>query len=422
MSDKNWPGLGFCPAPGDLPAIAKMYTDVDAVARELEELRHALADLGSDGSAWQGEAARNFAGRLGELPKYLTQGHESMAACSRALKTWHTQLTALLASGKTLEGQAVELRSRVGDMNVQCSAAGKALDASTQSTDAAAQARAKADFEAKLQARQQLVHQLDELIASGHKQLADHKLKAEAAARAIMEASRHHPPDPNLLKRMLDKVEHAWQKSLDFLADHADLLSQISAGLAIAALAIPVAGPILGAAAVLTSAAAMAGHGIAKSRGQDVSWLKIGLDGLGVIPGFGAVKGFATAGKTAKAAKVPGVVNKVKAQIGGLRESMQLAKGSGVAARTRGAGASLYEMTRNPLSTKAIVGGLKKAGVEADPRMITISNKATGLSHSFYQNYEKDQERKERESHVVAPGAPKPAYRLPSAPFLNAVG
>lgn len=123
MSDKNWPGLGFCPAPGDLPAIAKMYADVDAVARELEELRHALADLGSEGSAWQGEAARNFAGKLGELPKYLTQGHESMAACSRALKTWHTQLTGLLSTGRTMEAQAVELRSRLGDMNVQCDTA-----------------------------------------------------------------------------------------------------------------------------------------------------------------------------------------------------------------------------------------------------------------------------------------------------------
>ncbi|MEU3565569.1 hypothetical protein [Kitasatospora sp. NPDC006786] len=422
MSDKNWPGLGFCPAPGDLPAIAKMYADVDAVARELEELRHALADLGSEGSAWQGEAARNFAGKLGELPKYLTQGHESMATCSRALKTWHTQLTGLLSTGRTMEAQAVELRSRLGDMNVQCDTAGKALDASAQSTDAAARTKAKADFEAKLQAQQQLVHQLDEVIANGRKQLADHKNKAEVAAKAIMEASRHHPPDPNFLKKMLDKVEHAWQKSLDFLAEHADLLSQISAGLAIAALAIPVAGPVLGAAAMLTSAAAMAGHGIAKSRGQDVSWLKIGLDGLGVIPGVGAIKGFATAGKAAKAAKVPGVVNKVKAHVGNLRESMQLAKGSGVAARTRGAGTSLYEMTRNPLSTRAIVGGLKKTGVEVDPGMITISNKAGGLSHSLYRNYEKDQEEKERESHIVAPGVPKPAYRLPSTPFLNAVG
>ncbi|MEV7188801.1 hypothetical protein [Kitasatospora sp. NPDC093102] len=419
MSDKTWPGLGFCPAPGDLPAIAKMYADVDAVARELEELRHALADLGSEGSAWQGEAARNFAGKLGELPKYLTQGHESMAACSRALKAWHAQLTGLLATGRTMEAQAVELRSRLGDMNVQLGAMGKALDASAQSTDAAAQAKAKADFEAGLQAREQLVNQLDELVANGRKQLADHKNKAEAAARAIQEASRHHPPDPSLLKRMLDNVEHAWQKSLDFLAEHADDLSKISAGLAIAALVIPGAGPILGAAAMLTSAAAMAGHGIAKSRGQDVSWLKIGMDGLGVIPGVGAIKGFATAGKSITKVQGVGVVNKVvRAPIRNIRTSVA-AGGAGAAERTSAAGAGLFEKTVNPISTKAIVGGLKKAGVEVDPRAVTITNKANGLAYGFYKDAEKE---KARESYVEAPGPlPKPAYRPASAPFLNAV-
>ncbi|MBD0670604.1 WXG100 family type VII secretion target [Streptomyces sp. CBMA156] len=420
MSDKNWPGLGFCPAPGDLPAIAKMYADVDAVARELEDLRHALADLGSEGSAWQGEAARNFAGKLGELPKYLTQGHESMAACSRALKAWHTQLTGLLASGRTMEAQAVELRSRVGDTNVQLDALGKALDASAQSADAAAQTKAKADFEAKLQAQQQLVHQLDELIASGHKQLSDHKNKAEAAARAIQEASRHHPPDPDFLKRMLDKVEHAWQKSVDFLADHADDLSRLSAVLAIAALAIPVAGPLLGAAAVLTSAAAMAGHWVGKNRGMDVSWGKIGMDALGVVPGWGAIKGFATAGKTITKVQGVGVVDKVvKAPITNVKTAVA-AEGAGAAERTSAAGAGLLEKTMNPVSTKSIVQGLEKAGVKVDPRAVTITNKVNGIAYGYYKE---DQKEKARESHVEAPGPlPKPAYRPASAPFLNAVG
>ncbi|RGD61635.1 hypothetical protein DR950_31260 [Kitasatospora xanthocidica] len=420
MSDKNWPGLGFCPAPGDLPAIAKMYADVDAVARELEELRHTLADLGSDGSAWQGEAARNFAGKLGELPKYLAQGHDSMAACSRALKAWHTQLTGLLANGRTMEAQAVELRSRLGDMNVQCDAAGKALDASAQSTDAAAQSKAKADFEAKLQAQQQLAHQLDEVVANGHKQLADHKNKAEAAAKAIMEASRHHPPDPSFLKKMLDKVEHAWQKSVDFLVEHADDLSKISAALAIAALVVPGIGPVLGAAAVLTSAAAMAGHWVGKNRGMDISWAKIGLDGLGVIPGWGAIKGFATAGKSITKVQGVGVVNKViKAPIRNLKTSVA-AEGAGAAERTSAAGAGLLEKTANPISTNAIVGGLKKAGIEVDPRVVTITNKAGGIANGFYQDEQKE---KARESRIEAPGPlPKPLYRPASAPFLNAVG
>ncbi|MFE7591557.1 hypothetical protein ACFU6K_19330 [Kitasatospora sp. NPDC057512] len=422
MSDKNWPGLGFCPAPGDLAGIAKMYADVDAVARELEELRSTLAGIGSDGGAWEGEAARKFADKLGQLPKYLTQGHESMAACSRALKAWHTQLSGMITTGRTMEAEAVELRARLADTDGQVTSLGNTLKGYAQNGGQTADNvinRAQAQFDAAREASTRCHHQLDEVIKRAHKQLEDHRHKAEAAAKAIVEASRHHPPDPGLFKRMLDKVNKAWQKSLDFLSDHADILSMISAGLTIAALFTPF-GPVLAVAAVLTSAGALSGHSIAKLRGKDVSWLTIGLDSLGVIPGIGAIKGFATAGKSLTKIPGSGLVNKlVVAPIRNLKAEVAAAKGSGFTARAAGAGNTALTMARNPLSTRAITF-LRPT---LDPAKVTAGAKAASIAHGIYKQVDKAMERKSANQRVVLPGPlAKPTVRPASAPFLNAVG
>ncbi|WP_416875306.1 hypothetical protein [Kitasatospora sp. SC0581] len=416
MGDKNWPGLGFCPAPGDLAGIAKMYADVDAVARELEELRSALAGIGSDGGAWEGEAARKFADKLGQLPKYLTQGHESMAACSRALKAWHTQLSGMITTGRTMEAEAVELRTRLADTDGQVTSLGNTLKGYAQNGGQTADNvinRAQAQFDAAREASTRCHHQLDEVIKRAHKQLEDHRHKAEAAAKAIVEASRHHPPDPGLFKRMLDNVKKAWNKSLDFLSDHADILSMISAGLTIAALFTPF-GPVLVAGAVLTSAGALSGHGIAKLRGKDVSWMTLGLDSLGLIPGYGLVKGFATAAKGTRAAN---------------------------------AGGSALAMARLPMSTKAVTTWIPKGASwlsqserapnvarvfsdkvasrlsALDPAKVTASAKAASIVYGAYKQVDKAIERRAAAQPVVLPGPlARPAVRPVSAPFLNAVG
>ncbi|GAA1396614.1 hypothetical protein GCM10009639_32980 [Kitasatospora putterlickiae] len=424
MSDQNWPGLGFCPAPGDLGAIAQMYTDVDAVARELEELRRSLAGIGTTGGAWEGEAARAFAEKLGELPKYLDKGHRSMAACSLALKTWHTQLSGMVTAGQGMETEAAELRRRLEWQDKQAADLGRSLDALVQPGAQAPAAdvleRTQARFEAARESSLRGHRQLDEVIARARKQLDDHRQKAETAARAVQEASRNHPPDPNVFKRLLDGVQHAWQKSIDFLVDHADLLSEISASLAIAALTIswvPVIGQVggiaLGGAAMLTSAGALIGHGIGKSRGKDVSWLDIGVDSLGVFPGIGAIKGFATAGKEVKVAKNLSLVQKVPAFAKEYSGAIRGSAGAGLRARTAGSGKALFEMTSNPLSTKGITAGLKKFGVIPEPRNVTLPVKAFGMELGLLDHKGPNADLEQEPAQPVAP---------PSAsPFLHAV-
>ncbi|MFF7457494.1 hypothetical protein [Kitasatospora sp. NPDC008115] len=433
MSDQNWPGLGFCPAPGDLGAIAQMYTDIDAVARELEELRTSLAGIGSTGGAWEGEAAREFAKKLGELPKYLDKGHKSMAACSLALKTWHTQLSAMVTAGQGMETEAAELRRRLEWQDKQAADLGRSLDAlvrpGAQPPAADVLERTQARFDAAHEASLRGHQQLDEVIARARKQLDDHRQKAETAARAVQEASKNHPPDPNVFKRLLDGVQHAWQNSIDFLVDHADLLSKISAGLAIAALAISwipvigqVGGVVLGGAAVLTSAGALIGHSVGKSRGKDVSWADIGLDSLGVIPGVGAVRGFATASRTTTKVLGSGAVNKlVRAPLKNFIDPIKASKGASASERVTAAGGSLFGMTSNPLTTKGIVAGLTKLGHPVDPRLVTIPVKATGLGYGLYHRLTRDDDGPSTPPPPYVGPVPQPAPRPSPTPFLAAV-
>ncbi|WP_371479255.1 hypothetical protein [Kitasatospora sp. NBC_00315] len=421
MSDHNWPGLGFCPAPGDLGSIEQVYANVDAVARELDELQHALADIGRSGGAWEGDAAEAFAAKLGELPKYLDTGHRSMAACSLALKTWHTQLAGHLDTGRSLEARAAELRSRVKREDAELEELGASLDGyrfaanpNQEQYDAEYE-----EYQRRLAVCKRDHGSLDEVVATARRELDEHRANADAAARAVRTAAENHPPDPGFFDKLLGGLRAAWKGVSDWLVEHADTLSKISAGLAVAALAVSwipvvgqVAGAVLGAGAVLCSAGALIGHGVGKARGKDVSWLDIGLDTLGVVPGVGAVKGFATAGRVATAAKGVGLAGRARAPITALADSVKLARGASVGERVAGAGKGLFEMTANPISTKGIGRTLEKlTGHVIDPRIITGSVKGLGLGHKLLGG-------EEQELRTVAPGpAPRPA----PAPFLRAV-
>ncbi len=86
---------------------------------------------------------------------------------------------------------------------------------------------------------------------------------------------------------------------MNFLADWADMLSNISAVLSVLAVIcafvppLQFLVPIFATLAVIASAAALAGHAYDMTvRGGKVDWLKLGADALGVLPGLGALKGF----------------------------------------------------------------------------------------------------------------------------------
>ena len=286
-----------------------LASDVKSVADELDELHDLLKSIGETGGIWEGEAAQKFQSKLGELPKYLKQGTESMRDCAKALNTWHTQLAAFQKKAKALEADALEARRKAEQADKAYEELcdryspyfGKPIEAEKarridqELRDARARANETNDT-------------LKEIIRKAEKLHAEWKDRAGEAERAILKASENHPPDLHWWDRALDGLKSAWRDFTDWLVENADLLSTISSALAAAALAVnilPIGGQaasaILGGASALFAAGAMAGHWIGNARGNGTPARKIGLDALGVIPGVGgAAKGITAVVKGAK--------------------------------------------------------------------------------------------------------------------------
>jgi hypothetical protein len=154
---------------------------------------------------------------------------------------------------------------------------------------------------------------------------------------------------------------------MNLLADWADMLSNISAVLSVLAVIcafvppLQFLAPIFAALAVVTSAAALAGHAYDMTvRGGKVDWMKLGADALGVFPGLGALKGI-------KALK--GVKGLAKLKLGG-------------SAALRGVGDNFM----NGIAVKGVNWALGKAGRSAiEGRKITGVIKGAGLGSALHR-------------------------------------
>ncbi|MFK0293895.1 WXG100 family type VII secretion target [Streptomyces sp. NPDC090442] len=351
--DSAWPGVGFNPAKGDLDQIQALASDVKSVGDELDELDHMLKSIGRSDGAWEGEAARNFAKKLGELPKYLHQGSESMHDCAKALRGWHTHLQGFQDKAGNIEAEAASARHRLKSEQAQFESLKKQYDSLNLATVDANDPGFKQLMTNLGDARDAAngsKEKLEHLIREAERIHAQWKDRAGEAERAILKASENHPPDIHWWNKAIDGLKAGFRAFTDWLVDHADLLSTISSGLAAAALAcefVPVvgtvAGGVLAGASAVCAAGAMAGHWIGNARGNGTPGWKIGLDALGVIPGVGGIAKSAVAGaKTAVgAAEGASLLGRAAAGAKGLARGEEL-------------GQKIYDGVRAPLSQKGI--------------------------------------------------------------------
>ncbi|MEU6958152.1 WXG100 family type VII secretion target [Streptomyces chrestomyceticus] len=363
--DSAWPGVGFNPAKGDLHAIQALASDVKSVGDELDELDQLLKSVGKSDGAWEGEAAQNFAKKLGELPKYLKQGSESMHDCAKALRGWHTHLQTFQDKAGKIEAEAAPARKQAdADREHFNELYRKYQPYFGQPMEAAEAKKIDDTMDAARDKANTSKDKLEDLIREAERIHAQWKDRAGEAERAILKASENHPPDIHWWNRAVDGLKSAWRGFKDWLVEHADLLSTISAALAAAALACQIipgvgtaAGALLGGASAVFAAGAMAGHWMGNARGNGTPGWKIGLDALGIIPGVGGVaKGAISAFKVgAKGAKTAGLIGKAGAGIKGLGSIGKVGK----------VGEEVEEGLRNPLSMKAINWGLSKVPGEA---------------------------------------------------------
>jgi hypothetical protein len=180
---------------------------------------------------------------------------------------------------------------------------------------------------------------------------------------------------------------------MNWLADWADTFSNLSAILSVLAVVcafvppLEFLVPIFATLAVLSSAAALAGHAYDMSvRGGKVDWMKLGTDALGILPGLGSLKGFRALVGLKGAAKL-----RAFGKLGTFGSFRGIAAVDGI-------GHNFLNGLSVTLTNKTLAGGLRlgqKLGISGLPekfvpmggKEITAAIKGTGLASALHRMF-----------------------------------
>ncbi|GAB3556516.1 uncharacterized protein YoxC/uncharacterized protein YukE [Actinopolyspora lacussalsi] len=326
--NSEYPALGFDPAPGTVATVESVATDLGNVATRMGSAHEALSKISSQEGLWQGKAAEAFQDTVGELPKYLQQAHRSLGDASRTLTRWSHDLSSFQQRARDYEAKAAAARKRLReaesnpDLNL----------ANQRFPDQESLQQAQRRLDAAQATLREADNELQAILDQAKRLLAQHEELAKQVENALRRATDEAPEKPGLLERLGNALEElgesisevadrAWQ----WVEDHAELLKQIgdvlstvSTVLGVVAIAtswIPGVNAVTSAAAITVSAAALGTNALAKAGGADVSWGKIGMDAIGVIPGgrlvAGAKNAASQAGRVASASKIPSKLGKM---------------------------------------------------------------------------------------------------------------
>ena len=331
VGSADYPALGFDPAPGAVARVEEIAGTLSAVAAELDRACDELTGAGKSGGFWEGDGADAFRETVGKVPGYLDQAHRSLAGAAGTLSGWADDLSALQRHAVDLETRAETAQAQLttAQANPHLRLAGQVF------TDPAELQRAEAALGRAQHELTEAQHGLDALRADAKRLRAQHRELAGQVAAALRKATDEAPEEPGWLDKIGDAVGKmvngvkdlagkAWkwtQQHADLIATIGDALSKVGSVLGVVAIAtswIPGVNAVTAAAAVGVSAAAVGTKLLAKAAGADVSWLGIGMDAVGVLPGGTALAGFKNAvGQAAKGAALakaerflPGITQK----------------------------------------------------------------------------------------------------------------
>ncbi|WP_371791091.1 enoyl-CoA hydratase/isomerase family protein [Streptomyces sp. NBC_01471] len=279
-----FPHIGWDPTPGDVEQTRDLAKQLGKLASELGTSLNELQRI--ECGAWKGKTAVAFTQHIStDVTPLIKKSHDSFDKASRALHRWAGELQDFQDEADRLEKLA-----------------GKALDAQ-------AKVEGKTDPGGKAgQSVNDAENKVDDLESRYNK-------AAGAISKELDKAGDIAPDEPGFWDKLVHGVEDAWNATGKWIKDHADLIKEIGdilsdltavlGVLAIITLPFEPLGAIFGAAAVLTSGLALLSHSIAKAAGADVSWMTLGTDAIGLLPGIGAF------GKGAKVASEGAAVTRI---------------------------------------------------------------------------------------------------------------
>ncbi|MFF7548068.1 putative T7SS-secreted protein [Streptomyces canus] len=305
MTTQTYDALGFDPAPGVPASVEQLVSTLGKVGNRLSEAHGTLTKVGKADGVWEGDAASGFAKTVGELPKYLADGHSSLIDAAQALNQWHTRLTDFQTLAARYEREAEEARRVLKDAqaNPDLHLAGRTFDTQAALDDA----QKRLDYAVKRV--NEATGDLNAVIKRAQDLLGDHEEAAKDAAEAIRRAAEGAPDKPDLFDRFMDALNGLGDRIKDLAGDiwewiqeHADTIYKIGDWLGMAAaacdvLAIVFSETVIGAvvfeiAGRILNAGALGFHAVGWAAGaKKGSWLDIGLDIAGFVPFGDLLKG-----------------------------------------------------------------------------------------------------------------------------------
>ncbi|MFE9608318.1 enoyl-CoA hydratase/isomerase family protein [Streptomyces sp. NPDC006012] len=284
----SFPRIGWDPTPGDVIDTRELAKRLGNLAGELGTAVHELERI--ECGAWKGKTAVAFTEYIGEdVTPLIRKSYESFDKASRALYRWAGEL-------QDFQDEADRLEKLAGEkLDAQDKAKGEAGSDGSEELGKASGA-------------------VDEVITKVHDLEDRYKQAAHKIGKELDKAADIAPDEPGFWDKLGKGIADAWDATGDWLKDHADLIktigdvlsnaSAVLGMLAIATLPFPPLAAIFGTAALIGSGLALAAHGVAMAAGADVSWMTLGTDALGLMPGIGMFgKGVKVAGATAKGAR-----------------------------------------------------------------------------------------------------------------------
>ncbi|MFJ6084346.1 enoyl-CoA hydratase/isomerase family protein [Streptomyces sp. NPDC092369] len=358
-----FPHIGWDPTPGSVEDTRDLAKRLGKLAGELGTALGELERI--ECGAWKGKTALAFTEYIGkDVTPLIRKSHESFDKASRALHRWADEL-------QDFQGRADRLEKSAGEK-----------------LDARSKAEAKADGKGSDDLGK-ASSAVDGVIQQVHDLEEDYRQAARKISKELDKAGDIAPDEPGFWEKLGHGIANAWDATGDWLQEHADLikmigdvLSDITAVLgmlAIVTLPFPPLAAIFGTAALIGSGLALAAHGIAMAAGADVSWMTLGTDALGLLPGIGMFgKGVKVAGETAKLGRAAAVAKAGAlgkgfqvTELGSSRILMSMGKASnlvhdgyGVSGLVKIGGSSdfVYEVSHASSGLASRMGGLASAG------------------------------------------------------------
>lgn len=337
VADNPYPSLGWNPVPGIPEQVTALHRKVKSAADTLNNCHRQIEYLLGASSGWQGDAASAFRDTLdGDLKTAMRNAGQSLDKAAAALSTWQGDLTSHRDLAKKYDDAArdnkadadkAQTRYDQAKGNPDLKLAGKEYPSQAEADAATARLRtAERELDEATTHLNNANAAYNDVITKAKELEGTHTDAAEAVARSLDEADdKLAPKEPGWFDKALSAIGEGLKAVGEFLVEHAGTIGAIAGLLAL--LPTPLA-PVFAGIAVVASGVSMAKN-LASEDFRDAvageyglkegafAWASLIGDGLGMVPGVGALaKAGGEAGLAAAIAREGGEAMSLGSKLG----------------------------------------------------------------------------------------------------------